>query len=133
MKLKFTIQYATQWGESLHVDLYYISQDGTRRHSNLLMQTQDGQSWTVETAAVESRQHPVNSIVYSYQVEDADGRVLRREWSQVPRLYCFDPSKNFVFNDQWRDFPLCAHLYSHAYLTTQHARSEEHTSELQSR
>ena len=125
MKLKFTIQYATQWGESLHVDLYYISQDGTRRHSNLLMQTQDGQSWTVETAAVESRQHPVNSIVYSYQVEDADGRVLRREWSQVPRLYCFDPSKNFVFNDQWRDFPLCAHLYSHAYLTTQHAAHGE--------
>ena len=50
MKLKFTIPYATQWGEALHVALCYHSQDGTQRTQNLQMQTQDGQLWTLETA-----------------------------------------------------------------------------------
>ena len=121
MKLKFTISYGTQWGESVHVSLCYGSSDGTRRTQNLLMQTQDGQLWTLETAVIESRQHPVCSVTYCYQVEDGDGRVLRREWSQVPRTYWFDSSRNYVFDDQWRDAPLCAHLYSNAYLTTQRA------------
>ena len=121
MKLRFTIQYGTQWGESMHVVLNYHSQDGTLRMTDLLMTTQDGLTWTLETAAVESRQHPVCQVTYAYQVEDGDGRVLRREWSQVPRTYWFDTSKNYVFDDQWRDRPLCAHLYSNAYLTTRHA------------
>ena len=125
MKLKFTIQYATQWGESLHILLRQHSQDGSRRTSNLLMQTQDGVSWSLETAVIESRQHPVSAITYSYQVEDGDGRVIRREWTQVPRTYWFDSSKNYVFDDQWRDRPLCSHLYSNACLTTRHAPHDE--------
>ena len=36
MKLKFSIQYGTQWGESLHVVLCYGSADGTERTANLL-------------------------------------------------------------------------------------------------
>ena len=42
MKLKFTIHYNTAWGESLHVAIDYHCQDGTVRHQNLLMQTDDG-------------------------------------------------------------------------------------------
>ena len=125
MKLKFIIEYATQWGESMHVALCYHSKDGTDRTTNLLMKTEDGQLWSVETAAIESRQHPITSITYSYQVENEEGRVLRREWSMVPRTYYFDTSKNYVFPDQWRDMPLCSHLYSNAYITTQHFRRDE--------
>ena len=121
MKLKFNIEYNTQWGESLHVELCCQSQDGTRRRQDLLMMTQDGQNWTLETAVIESRQHPVSSITYTYMVEDVDGQVLRREWSHVPRTYWFDSTKSYVFNDQWHDRPLCAHLYTNAYLTTVHA------------
>ena len=121
MKLKFNIEYNTQWGESLHVDLCCQSQDGTRRRQDLLMQTQDGLNWTLETAVIESRQHPVSSITYAYMVENGDGLVLRREWSHVPRTYWFDSTKSYVFNDQWHDRPLCAHLYTNAYLTTVHA------------
>ena len=126
MKLKFIIQYATQWGESMHVALCYHSQDGTERTANLPMQTDDGQLWTVETAAIASRQHPITAITYSYQVENEEGRVLRREWSLVPRTYYFDTSKNYVFPDQWRDMPLCSHLYSNAYITTRHFQRDEH-------
>ena len=121
MKLKFTIHYNTQWGESMHVVLSYHSQDGKQRRHDLLMDTQDGQTWTLETAATMSRQQTVSAISYAYQVEDGEGRVLRREWTQVPRVYWFDASKNYVFCDEWRDRPLCAHLYTNAYLTTVHA------------
>ena len=118
MKLKFTINYGTQWGESLHVVISYRSLDGTVRTSDLLMLTEDGNSWTLETAVIESRQHPVSSFVYFYQVEDGEGRVLRREWTEVPRAYYFDPSKNYVMTDLWHDIPLQHHLYSSAYTTT---------------
>ena len=118
MKLKFTIQYATQWGETVHVVLCYRSQDGNQRQTNLLMQTHDGLEWSLETTLIESRQRPVKSISYFYQIENGENQVLRREWSQVARIFWFDPSKSYVFCDQWRDMPLCAHLYSNAYLTT---------------
>ena len=119
MKLKFTIDYATQWGESLHVVLRQRSADGKVRRVNLPMNTTDGQRWTVETAAVTSRQHTVKEIVYYYRVENAEGEVLRREWTMVERRYAFDATKNYVFDDRWRDQPLNSFLYSHAYLTTQ--------------
>ena len=125
MKLKFTIHYHTAWGESLHVAIDYHSQDGTFRHQNLLMQTGDGELWTLETAALMSRHHPLSHIVYRYQVEDAEGQVLRKEWNLVPRIYYFDGSKDYVFPDEWRDRPLPLHLYSSAYLTTVHRQQGE--------
>ena len=118
MKLRFTINYGTQWGESLHVVIAYRSLDGTVRNSNLLMTTDDGFLWTLETSAVESRQHPIASFTYFYQVEDGEGNVLRCEWRGVPRSYHFDTSKSYVLPDQWRDIPLQYHLYSSAYATT---------------
>ena len=120
MKLKFSIEYGTAWGESLHVIIEYRSQDGTVRQHDLLMQTDDGQLWTLETAALESRQHPVTEISYCYEVHDADDHVLRREWDMVPRRYSFDSSKDYFFPDQWRDQPLCFHLYTNAYAAMTH-------------
>lgn len=130
MKLKFSIRYRTAWGENLHISIAYHSQDGTVKQYNLLMQTEDGELWTVETAALESRQHPLSHIVYIYQVEDADGNVLRREWDLVPRVYHFDTSKDYVFPDQWRDLPLPYHLYTNAYLTMVHGHLNEHVEAL---
>lgn len=131
MKLKFTIQYSTMWGESLHVVLTYGSNDGTRRVSNLPMNTSDGLWWTVETAAVASRHHPISSVVYYYQVENAEGKVLRREWTMVPRCYNFDSSKSYSFVDLWRDLPLNSYLYSKAFLTTQGRSHDENAQPLQ--
>ena len=130
MKLKFAIHYNTAWGESLHVVIAYHSQDGTVRHQNLLMQTEDGEQWTLETSALMSRQHPLSHIVYSYQVENGDGQVLRKEWDMIPRIYSFDATKDYVFPDDWRDRPLPLHLYSNAYLTTIHGQHDENVSAL---
>ena len=126
MKLKFTINYGTQWGQSLHVVISYMSIDGSVLKSNLLMATEDGVLWTIETSVIESRQHPVASFSYFYQVEDADGNVLRKEWTGVPRCYHFDSSKNYLLPDLWRDIPLQYHLYSSAYAVTALGNSESH-------
>lgn len=130
MKLRFSIRYRTAWGESLHVNIAYYSQDGTVRQYNLLMQTDDGELWTLETSALESRQHPLSHMIYIYQVEDGEGHVLRKEWDLVPRIYHFDTSKDYLFPDQWRDLPLPYHLYTNAYLTTVHGRVNEHVEPL---
>ena len=125
MKIKFTIQYGTQWGETLCVVITYSSADGTTKVRRLPMTTVDGWQWELETSAIESRQHPINSLTYFYEVEGADGSLLRREWTMVPRTYFFDSSKSYVFADQWRDVPLQYHLYSSAYLTTIHQPHDE--------
>ena len=57
MKLKFTIEYGTQWGENLWVVITYMSLDGTKKNRRLMMTTDDGWHWELETSAVESRQH----------------------------------------------------------------------------
>ena len=125
MKLKFTINYGTKWGENLFVYITYRSLDGTERSSRQMMLTSDGWQWELETSALESRQHPLVSFSYFYQVEDADGNVLRKEWTVAPRTYYFDSSKNYVLADLWRDVPLQYHLYSQAYRTTAFMPQEE--------
>ena len=118
MKLRFSIHYRAEWGQQLSIALRYRSQDRTERTVELPMTTQDGDSWTAETAVVESRRSPVVSFTYSYSVSDGEGRALRREWSAVPRTYCFDSSKTYVLADQWHDLPLASHLYTSAYAVT---------------
>ena len=115
MKLKFSLQYNTIWGESLHVCLTCWHQDGKMRSQNVMMQTDDGSLWAVETSLMESRANPVVTVEYIYQVEDAHGKLVRREWSKVPRRFSVDSALNYIFTDSWRDAPLPYHLYSDAY------------------
>jgi 4-alpha-glucanotransferase len=79
MKLKFTIDYRTEWGQQLVVAITYRSQDGSERQAQLPMLTEDGEHWMAETSVLESRRSPVESFTYIYIVEDAEGKVLRRE------------------------------------------------------
>ena len=120
MKVKFTIQYGTQWGENLYVSISYQSSDRKEKVRHLPMSTDDGLHWELETSAIESRQHPVTTITYYYFVADSEGKELRREWTEVPRTYYFDASKNYIFPDQWRDIPLQYHLYTRAYRVNCH-------------
>ena len=118
MKLKFAIQYGTQWGENLYVAITYTRKDAKEKVRRLPMMTEDGWHWELETSAVESRQHPVESITYYYYVADADGNEQRREWTGVPRTYYFDATKNYIMPDLWREVPLQYHLYSKACQVT---------------
>ena len=76
------------------------------------MQTQDGELWTVETAVVESRQQPITTFSYYYEVRNTEDELLRREWNKVERWYPFDATKDYIFPDEWRDYPLPEHLFT---------------------
>lgn len=118
MKLRFSIHYRTEWGQQLQVALRYTAADGTSRTDRMPMNTQDGDYWQAEVSVVESRRSPIASFSYYYQVCDADGKELRREWTLIPRTYSFDTTKTYTMTDQWRDLPLPYHLYSKAYAVT---------------
>ena len=130
MKLKFSINYRTEWGQQLVVNISYMSLDGSCRSVRLPMQTSDGELWQAETAVVESRRSPVSSFTYIYKVEDSGENLLRSEWALVPRTYAFDPSKDYLFHDEWHDLPLPFHLYSAAYAATVHTPVGETVSPL---
>ena len=97
----------------MHVLINYITNDKKEHEQNFLMQTQDGEEWMLDVVLMEPRQRTIISFNYFYQVEDGEGRLLRREWNQVKRTYAADSSKTFVFADLWRDRPLNYHLYTY--------------------
>ena len=125
MKLKFAINYRTEWGQQLVVCIGYTLQDGSTRNVQLTLITQDGDQWNGETAILESRRSPIQAFTYYYIVADSEGRELRREWTFEPRIYVFDASKTFIFSDQWQEIPLNAHLYTKAYEVTTDGQSTD--------
>ena len=101
MKLNFTISYKARWGESLCVAITWIGRGGYVSNQNVKMFTRDGYHWAVETKAQVNRQHPWVGVAYCYKLVDAEGNVLRCESTEHPRIYPFDESKSYVFNDFW--------------------------------
>ena len=47
MKLKFSIQYGTQWGQNLYVLITYRSSDHTEKTQRLMMVTTDVMEWSL--------------------------------------------------------------------------------------
>ncbi|MBR5729724.1 MAG: 4-alpha-glucanotransferase [Prevotella sp.] len=123
MKLKFNIQYNTEWGQAMHLLVKYKTSDGRSHEQDLMMQTQDGGLWWLDVVLMESRQRRIIQLEYVYQVENTEGQVLRREWNQVKRLYATDNTKTFCFSDLWRDVPLNYHLYT--YINKRYAKGIE--------
>lgn len=115
MKIRFKIQYSTQWGEILHVVATYKTKGGNNRSHNVQMKTSDGISWYAEASVVNSSTDPVITFSYHYQVEDVNGKVKRQECNKISRTYPYDGSKDYLLSDEWSDVPLQNHLYSKAY------------------
>ena len=119
MKLNFSVNYRTAWGESVNVVIDYVCTDGARKRQDIRMTTQDGEHWSVETAIVESRHRGISRFAYYYQIEAEDGYVLRREWTLVPRLIACASGHDYRMDDEWRATPFVNHLFSAAYLTAE--------------
>ncbi len=112
MKLQFSISYRAPFGQSVHVCLRYLDAGGHGRSLDLPMHTDDGTLWRLETTARLLPRQAVRYLAYHYQVEDDAGRLMRREWAAVPRLYCCDESRNYIFEDIWRDLSLQHYLFA---------------------
>ena len=110
MKINFSLPYKAHWGEMLCVNLTFYSSRGASLEVKLLMNTQDGYHWMVETSTRENRQHPFDLIYYYYTVVDEDGKVLRTESVDSPRVYVYDSSKSYIFDDFWLEEKLAARM-----------------------
>ena len=118
MKLRFSIQYSTKWGENVWVVVKAHVSTGVMKTYRLCLLTDDGEHWTAELAVMESRHSVFTFFEYEYQIRGGDDVVLRREWHVVPRIIPCDNSHDFVMNDEWKDIPLMSHLYTKACMCT---------------
>ena len=103
MRMKFTISYKAEWGESLHADITFFARDGKRKVVDLAMNTVDGYHWMAETHTLENRHHPFVAVAYYYKVVDAEGNVVRRESVASPRAYVYEANRNYILSDFWLD------------------------------
>lgn len=111
MKIVFSIQYNTRFGESL---LVHVTDSNTAKERVYGMNTVDGKTWTcqIETAKDE---HP-SALNYHYSVDNA-GREERHEWTTIAHrleLNNANTSEITVY-DHWSDIPYDSYLYSSAF------------------
>ncbi len=116
MKLKFRLDYRTQYGENLVLN-QITGDDQVVQHA---MRTTDGRTWKCELELATKPQ----CIDYYYSVV-RDGRVVRHEWTVVPHRLDLSASKGQkqTAYDRWYDLPEDSYLYSSA-LTDCVARRE---------
>lgn len=112
MKLRFTIHYKTKWGENMLVHISFSDHKGIKKTQRWMMATTDGESWTLDTSALIARQGQTFTFNYHYEVVDDKGNAIRTERTTTPRLFVFDPSHDYSFDDKWKELPLNNHLYT---------------------
>lgn len=110
MKMQFSLEYRTAWGENVAVELTLERSRGPQLHRLATLDTQDGQHWQGEVHLAE---RDLTHIEYRYCIVRM-GEVVRREWNAVPRRMNVDAHHHWLLPDHWRDIPQQAHLYSSA-------------------
>lgn len=111
MKLYFSIDYLTHWGESVRVVLTLVNAKGRKQAQVHPLDTRDGRSWAGEVLVTEGN---IRTFHYHYCIYEDDS-VVRTEWRLVPRRFEADPTKAYRFLDAWRDMPEFSHLYTSAF------------------
>lgn len=115
MKLHFTIDYHTQWGERLEVLLRAHLPQGKVNECSIPLETSDGCLWKGDFAY--TQQAPL-WMEYLYTVR-AGGQIVRREWKHAWRRLHADMGYEYFLPDRWQEVPECDHLYSAAFRPSQ--------------
>lgn len=111
MKLQFKLEYRTQWGQVVCVEIVTKRRRGADLVNTQKLNIEDGINWSGEVVL---NDRDATSFSYSYVIV-SEGDIVRREWNGVPRTFPFDGSKTFLLHDYWRELPILSHLYSSAY------------------
>jgi 4-alpha-glucanotransferase len=111
MKLHFSVEYHTEWGQQVCVQITRHCRSGKDLIELVHLDTQDGYIWKGE---VFYNNADAQTFSYHYIIYEGDV-VLRSEWNIVPRTFNASPNHVFIFSDSWRDVPFCNHMYSTAY------------------
>ena len=111
MKLVFSLEYRTDWGQDLRAEVTLKRKRGADVRRVYPLHTDDGLNWTGEALVTEK---DIERFTYRYAVYEGE-LVFRQEWDGVPRDFPA-ADRNFVLSDYWKDIPSLQHLYSSAYL-----------------
>ena len=111
MKLQFSIDYVTRWGEDVRVVLTLTDAKGRSKSQVHPLETKDGKLWAGEVTVIDSQ---IQTFQYKYCIYKGD-ECIRTEWNVVPRLFRADTTKNYLFPDSWRDVPSSSFLYTSAF------------------
>ncbi|MBR4131140.1 MAG: 4-alpha-glucanotransferase [Bacteroidaceae bacterium] len=110
MTLNFSIEYRTEWGQNVEVELCFLSSEGKTHWQRIPLETDDGLIWRgLCTLKARSKQFRYTYIITT------ESEVVRREWDVVPRLFPADDARTYFFIDHWRDIPESSHCYTDAY------------------
>lgn len=110
MTLHFSIEYRTDWGQNIEVELCFLSAEGKSHWQRIPLETDDGFNWKgVCMLRARSKQ-----FRYSYMVTGGEA-ILRREWDVVPRLFPADDARTYFFIDHWREVPSTSYCYTDAF------------------
>ena len=110
MTLNFSIEYRTEWGQSVEVELCFLSADGKTHFQRIPLETDDGLVWK-GLCMLKARG---KQFRYTYIIMYED-EAVRREWDVVPRLFPADDARTYFFLDHWRDVPESSYCYTDAY------------------
>lgn len=113
MRIGFSIEYHTQWGEELRVQVCKIGKGGQRKAmKEWKLSTCDGKMWEGE---ITLQHQEGDGIEYKYAVYRNDALVWT-EWEVAPHVVLFDGVTNhYMLTDRWRPIPEDLPLYSSAY------------------
>ena len=111
MKIKFNIDYKTQFGEQMMLNIV-STKEGKRKVSSYHMTTVNGETWTYEL----NGRYTVGQVLdYYYSVKTSDTE--RMEWQvTIHRLEMVsEKGTRYVVYDRWIETPEDSYLYSSAF------------------
>ena len=113
MKIRFNIDYHTQWGEDIRVQLTKLDKSGQRKDvKECRLETYDGRLWEGE---ITFQSHGVDAIEYKYAMY-RDDELVWTEWEVAPHRVKLDGvTSHYILGDQWRPIPEDLPLFSSAY------------------
>lgn len=122
MKVTFSIDYHTNWGESLFI---YGDSDvlGANVPERAVPMVTHGDSiWTVTVDIPQN----TNDFGYRYFVKNDNGNIIAREWGRTPHIFYRTSGDTPVVrcNDLWQDMPIDKPYYSSAIIDTINRRKQ---------
>ena len=110
MTLHFAIEYHTEWGETVEVELCFLSAGANTSHQRISLETGDGLHW----AGACSLKARGSRLRYTYIITKGVS-VHRREWTACTRILPADDARTYYFRDHWADRPGDSYRYTKAY------------------
>lgn len=119
MKINLSINYRTNWGESVCAEIILQKKNGATINRSYNLETTNGENWYAEIMLNDK-----DAVRFSYNyIIRREGIVVRQGWMGSARSFRYEQNKSLVVRDFWRDIPMQAHLYSSAYSHLSHLSS----------